>query len=75
MSYGMSYADYWDGDNELPKYYRELAKIRVKERDYQDSHREIAPLKQADDAILVDSTEMDLPATINYMLNIIKERI
>ena len=47
----------------------------IKERDYQDSHREIAPLKQADDAILVDSTEMDLPATINYMLNIIKERI
>lgn len=35
MSYGMSYADYWDGDNELPKYYRELAKIQVKERDYQ----------------------------------------
>ena len=47
----------------------------IKERDYQDSHREIAPLKQADDAILVVSTEMDLPATINYMLNIIKERI
>ena len=47
----------------------------IKERDYQDSHREIAPLKQAEDAILVDSTEMDLPATINYMLNIIKERI
>ena len=44
----------------------------IKERDYQDSHREIAPLKQAEDAILVDSTEMDLPATINYMLNIIK---
>jgi cytidylate kinase len=26
----------------------------IKERDYQDSHREIAPLKQAEDAILVD---------------------
>ena len=47
----------------------------IKERDYQDSHREIAPLKQADDAILVDSTEMDLPTTIEYMLGIIKERI
>lgn len=47
----------------------------IKERDYQDSHREIAPLKQADDAILVDSTEMDLQETINYMLGIIKERI
>ncbi|MBR5441938.1 MAG: (d)CMP kinase [Clostridia bacterium] len=47
----------------------------IKERDYQDSHREIAPLKQADDAILVDSTEMDLSTTIEYMLGIIKERI
>ncbi len=47
----------------------------IKERDYQDSHREIAPLKQADDAILVDSTEMDLPTTIEYMLDVIKERI
>lgn len=45
------------------------------ERDYQDSHREIAPLKQADDAVLVDSTNMNLPETIAYMLNIIKERI
>ncbi len=47
----------------------------IKERDYQDSHREIAPLKQAEDAILVDSTEMDLLTTIECMLNIIKERI
>ena len=47
----------------------------IKERDYQDSHREIAPLKQAEDAILVDSTEMDLPTTIEYMLGVIRERI
>ncbi len=47
----------------------------IKDRDYQDSHREIAPLKQADDAVLVDSTEMNLQETIEYMLNLIKERI
>lgn len=47
----------------------------IKERDYQDSHREIAPLRQAEDALLVDSTEMDLPTTINYMIGLIKERI
>lgn len=35
MSYGMSYCEYWDGDNEAPRYYRELARLRVKERDYQ----------------------------------------
>ena len=31
----MTYEDYWNGDNELPRYYRKLAEIRVKERDYQ----------------------------------------
>ena len=29
----------------------------IKERDYKDSHREISPLKMADDAILIDTTE------------------
>lgn len=35
MSYGMSYREYWDGDNDAPRHYRELAKIRVKEKDCQ----------------------------------------
>ena len=30
----------------------------IKERDYKDSHREIAPLVQAKDAILIDTTNM-----------------
>lgn len=44
-------------------------------RDYQDTHREIAPLKKADDAVLVDTTELDLDGSIEYMLNVIKERL
>lgn len=44
-------------------------------RDYQDTHREIAPLKKADDAILVDTTELDLNGSIEYMLKVIKERL
>ncbi len=44
-------------------------------RDYQDTHREIAPLKKAEDAILVDTTELDLQGSIDYMLKVIKERI
>ena len=44
-------------------------------RDYQDTHREIAPLKKADDAILVDTTELDLDGSIEYMLKVIKERL
>ncbi len=44
-------------------------------RDYQDTHREIAPLKKADDAILVDTTNLDLEGSIEYMLKVIKERL
>lgn len=42
-------------------------------RDYNDSHREIAPLKQADDAVLADTTEVDLEGSIALIVNIIKE--
>lgn len=43
-------------------------------RDYNDSHREIAPLKQADDAVLADTTEVDLDGSIELIINIIKEK-
>lgn len=42
-------------------------------RDYNDSHRDIAPLKQADDAVLADTTELDLQGSIDLIINIIKE--
>ncbi|HIR61512.1 MAG TPA: (d)CMP kinase, partial [Candidatus Faecivivens stercoravium] len=32
----------------------------VEKRDYDDSHREIAPLKKAEDAVLLDTSEMTL---------------
>ncbi|MEG2429456.1 MAG: (d)CMP kinase, partial [Oscillospiraceae bacterium] len=44
-------------------------------RDYQDSHREIAPLKQANDAILVDTSNLTLQGSIEYLGKIIKENI
>ena len=44
-------------------------------RDYQDTHREIAPLKKAEDAILVDTTKLNLEESIEYMLKTIRERI
>ena len=47
----------------------------IKERDYQDMNREIAPLKKAEDAILVDTTELDLQESIEYMVRVIKERL
>lgn len=44
-------------------------------RDYDDSHRAIAPLKQADDAVLADTSELTLEQSIDLVINIIKERI
>ena len=44
-------------------------------RDYNDSHRDIAPLKQADDAVLIDTTGNTLEKSIEVLLNAIKERL
>lgn len=45
----------------------------VEQRDYQDSHRAIAPLRQAEDAVLVDTSELTLEESIAVMLQTIKE--
>ncbi len=45
----------------------------IRERDYRDSHRAIAPLKQADDAYLLDTTEMTLDEVIDKVCAMIEE--
>lgn len=47
----------------------------VNKRDYNDTHREVAPLKQAEDAILCDTTNVDLQGTIDMLINIINEKL
>ena len=47
----------------------------IEQRDYQDSHRAIAPLKQADDAALVDTTEVDLEGSFKLLLSTIENKI
>ena len=44
-------------------------------RDYDDSHRAIAPLKQADDAVLCDTSELNLEESIDLIIRTIKENI
>ena len=39
------------------------------ERDYNDSHREISPLTQAEDAILIDSSYMSIEEVVNDILD------
>ena len=43
-------------------------------RDYQDSHRAIAPLKPADDSILIDTTELDLEQSADKIISVIIEK-
>ena len=45
----------------------------IEQRDYNDSHREFSPLRQAEDAVLVDSTNMNVEEVLEFITNIIKE--
>ena len=47
----------------------------IEQRDYQDSHRAIAPLKQAKDAIVLDTSNLDIDGVIGEMKRIIGEKI
>lgn len=46
----------------------------VNQRDYQDTHREIAPLKQAEDAVLLDTTDMTFDEVVNTLMKLVEER-
>ena len=52
----------------MPADYDDILK-NVEERDYIDSHREESPLRQADDAILLDNSEMNIPEQKQWLLN------
>ena len=55
----------------------ELATVlkEIQQRDYQDTHRPIAPLKQAADAVLLDTSDLDIAGVIAQMKKIIGEKI
>ena len=42
------------------------------ERDYRDMHRDISPLKQADDAVLVDSSDMTIDEVVDKIITLYK---
>lgn len=44
-------------------------------RDYIDSHREVSPLRMADDAVLLDNTSMTISEQLDFALKLVKERI
>ena len=47
----------------------------VEQRDYQDTHRDIAPLKQAKDAVLLDTSDLDIDGVVAAIQNIAQEKI
>ena len=57
-----------------PSDYQTILK-EINERDYNDSNRAIAPLKQADDAILFDNSGMEEEQTFNGAMEIINSAL
>ena len=47
----------------------------VRQRDYQDTHRAAAPLKQADDAVLLDTSELNFEQSFEAMKKMITEKV
>lgn len=54
----------------------ELSEIaaKIESRDYRDMHRDIAPLKQAEDAVCVDTSDMDIAQVTDAILKLYQER-
>ncbi len=46
----------------------------LNERDYADTHRETAPLKQAEDAVLADTSELDFEQSVELVCGIIRDK-
>jgi len=44
------------------------------ERDYRDMNREISPLKQAEDAVLVDTSDMTIEEVVNYVITLAEKK-
>ncbi|MBE6715835.1 MAG: (d)CMP kinase [Ruminococcaceae bacterium] len=55
-----------------PKAYDELLE-EIKVRDYNDSHRAVAPLKPAEDAVIVDTSEMSLDEVVEKIISLAKD--
>ena len=54
--------------------YNQILK-EIKQRDYQDTHREIAPLKMARDSVKVDTSELDIDEVVAAIRQIVEKKI
>ena len=67
MAMGMTYTEYWDGDNDLPIYYREKAKIERRRKNYEAwlqgayIYRALLAVAPCFNALMKDHTPSDYP--------------
>ena len=54
--------------------YEQILK-EIQQRDYQDTHREIAPLKMAKDSVKVDTSELDIDGVVETIRQIVAKKI
>ena len=47
----------------------------IQQRDYQDTHREIAPLKMARDSVMQDTSELDIDGVVAAIRGIVEKKI
>jgi cytidylate kinase len=52
----------------------EVIKKDIADRDYRDMNRDVSPLKQAEDAVLVDSSDMGIEEVTEKIISIFKEK-
>ena len=57
-----------------PKPFEEVLR-EVKERDWADMHRDTAPLRQAEDAVRVDTSDLDFEGSLALLRQVIREQL
>lgn len=63
----------FEGKGEGAEYSRVLEEIR--QRDYQDSHRETAPLRPAEDAVILDTSDLSFGQVVEEFIRIVSEKL
>ncbi len=53
--------------------YDEVLKNLI-ERDYQDTHRAVSPLKKANDAIILDNSRLTKEEQLQWIVNLLKQK-
>lgn len=57
-----------------PRPYKQVLE-EMRQRDYNDTHRSAAPLRAAEDAVIVDTSDLDFQQSKEKLLEIIREKV